>query len=108
MLTVNAEDDARLDPLADAGFRVAWLDASAIAARHKIGTATAPIVNTTLLGAFAAATGPVTIDEVAAGIQGTAGGPERNVAAAREAHAATRYTVAAVSRARQGSYEVGS
>jgi pyruvate ferredoxin oxidoreductase gamma subunit/2-oxoisovalerate ferredoxin oxidoreductase gamma subunit len=46
-------------------FRLAWVDASAIAAAHKIGTASAPIVNTTMVGAFAAATGLVGKDDLA-------------------------------------------
>ena len=47
-------------------FRLAWVDGSAIAAAHKIGTASAPIVNTTMVGAFARATGLVGKDELAA------------------------------------------
>lgn len=36
-----------------AGFRLAWIDADRLAARHGLGTRTHPIVNTTMIGAFA-------------------------------------------------------
>lgn len=36
-----------------AGFRLAWIDAGRLAARHGLGTRTHPIVNTTMIGAFA-------------------------------------------------------
>jgi 2-oxoacid:acceptor oxidoreductase gamma subunit (pyruvate/2-ketoisovalerate family) len=35
------------------GFRLAFVDASHIARNHKLGTRTAPIVNTSMIGAFA-------------------------------------------------------
>lgn len=50
-------------------FRLAWVDGSAIAAHHKIGTATAPIVNTTMVGAFARVTGLVEKDDIAAAME---------------------------------------
>jgi len=42
---------ADLSPFA--GFRLAFVDASRIALRNKLGTRTHPIVNTTMIGAFA-------------------------------------------------------
>lgn len=45
-------------------YRVATVDANSIAASHGVGTPTAPVVNTTILGAFARVTGLVTIDSV--------------------------------------------
>lgn len=68
-------------------YRVATVDAMAIAARHKIGTATAPIVNTTMVGAFAKATGLVSLDSVCTAIEQTIPGSAAasNHAAAREA-----------------------
>ena len=35
------------------GFRLAWVDATAIALEHRLGTATHPIINTAMCGAFA-------------------------------------------------------
>ncbi len=85
-IVVNAKGPEALAALPD-GFRRAWVDGSAIAARHGIGTATAPIVNTTMVGAFARATGLVEPDDVAAAIADLFG-PKATVnsAAAREAY----------------------
>ena len=46
------------------GFRVATVDADAIARKYRLGSATAPIVNTTILGAFAAQTGLVKLESI--------------------------------------------
>ena len=45
-------------------FRVATVDANRIALEHKLGSPTAPIVNTAILGAFSKITGMVSIDAV--------------------------------------------
>ena len=45
-------------------FRVATVDANRIAIEHRLGSATAPIVNTAILGAFAKITGMVKVDSV--------------------------------------------
>ena len=45
-------------------FRVATVDANRIAIENRLGSATAPIVNTAILGAFARITGMVTVDSV--------------------------------------------
>ena len=68
-------------------YQVATVDATTIAAKHKIGTATAPIVNTTMVGAFARATGLIMLEAIGHAIEETISGPaaEANVAAAREA-----------------------
>ncbi len=47
-----------------ARFRIAVVDASSIALEYKLGSPTAPIVNTAILGAFAKATGLVSIDSI--------------------------------------------
>lgn len=68
-------------------FRVAAVDATAVAVRHGLGTNTNPIVNTAILGAFAQVTGLVTIESVVDSIrEGVPKGPEKNAAAAREAY----------------------
>lgn len=67
-------------------FRVATVDASAIALRHRLGSRTQPIVNTAILGAFAAASGLVALESVCTAIGGEVPQhPEANIAAAREA-----------------------
>jgi 2-oxoacid:acceptor oxidoreductase gamma subunit (pyruvate/2-ketoisovalerate family) len=50
-------------------YRLAVVDANEIAWRHKLGSRSAPIVNTAILGAFARATGLVSIDAVVAAIE---------------------------------------
>ncbi len=65
------------------GFRLATVDASAIARRHGIGTRTVVIVNTTLAGAFARVHGiPLEVLEETYRTLGLSS----NFAAAREAH----------------------
>ena len=72
-------------------YQVATCDATGIALRHGLGTRTSPIVNTAIAGAFAAATGIVSLESVLAVI------PEivpvkvdANQAAARDAAAEVR------------------
>lgn len=72
-------------------FRVATVDASALATAHRIGTRTQPIVNTAILGAFARWSGLVGLDAVCQAIEEEV--PvhgDANVAAARAAAAAVR------------------
>jgi 2-oxoacid:acceptor oxidoreductase gamma subunit (pyruvate/2-ketoisovalerate family) len=45
-------------------FRVAAVDANRIAVEYKLGSPTAPIVNTAILGAFSKITGMVTVDSL--------------------------------------------
>jgi 2-oxoacid:acceptor oxidoreductase gamma subunit (pyruvate/2-ketoisovalerate family) len=69
-----------------ARFRVSLVDASGIARKHGLGSKTQPIVNTAILGAFAADTGMVGLDAICEAItESVPTKPERNVAAAREA-----------------------
>lgn len=71
-------------------FRVATVDAAQVAVKHGLGTATAPIVNTAIIGAFARATGEVTIESVCAAIMETVPrGGQANAAACREAYEKT-------------------
>jgi pyruvate ferredoxin oxidoreductase gamma subunit/2-oxoisovalerate ferredoxin oxidoreductase gamma subunit len=60
------------DPAAFAGlekFTVATVDASGIGRRNKLGTPTAPLVNTAIVGAFAQFTGLATLDNLAEAIR---------------------------------------
>lgn len=45
-------------------FAVATVDAITIAVRHRLGSPSAPIVNTAILGAFSKATGLVSLDSI--------------------------------------------
>lgn len=74
-------------------FTVATVDASGIASRLGIGSKTQPIVNTALVGAFAAHSGLVRLDSVCAAIEEELlSRAAANVQAARDAAAAVRST----------------
>jgi 2-oxoacid:acceptor oxidoreductase gamma subunit (pyruvate/2-ketoisovalerate family) len=60
-VVVNSPADPSSLPIPK-GFRVAAVDASEIAVRHGLGSASQPVVNTAILGAFARATGLVALD----------------------------------------------
>lgn len=68
-------------------YKVAIVDAGSIAVIHKLGTSTAPVINTAILGAFSKITGMVTIGSVIRAIRDNVPDKqEENVAAAREAY----------------------
>jgi len=50
-------------------YKIATVDATGIAIRHKLGTKAAPIVNTAILGAFAKVTGLVNIQSIVESIK---------------------------------------
>jgi 2-oxoacid:acceptor oxidoreductase gamma subunit (pyruvate/2-ketoisovalerate family) len=67
-------------------YRVATVNASRIAAENGLGTATAPVVNTVILGAFSKATGLVGLKAILEGIKEyVPSKPEANAAAAQAA-----------------------
>jgi len=77
-------------------FSVATCDATAVALAHGLGSRTNPIVNTAIVGAFAAITGLVTLDDVLAVIPDVVPlKAEANQAAAREAFDAVARPAAA-------------
>lgn len=68
-------------------FRVATVDANRIARQHELGPATAPVVNTVILGAFSKITHLVGIEAVVSGItESVPAKTAENVAAARSAY----------------------
>jgi 2-oxoacid:acceptor oxidoreductase gamma subunit (pyruvate/2-ketoisovalerate family) len=68
-------------------YKVACVDASRIAIKHRLGSPSAPIVNTAILGAFAKASGLMGIDSIAEAIvEDVPIKPDANAAAAREAY----------------------
>jgi 2-oxoacid:acceptor oxidoreductase gamma subunit (pyruvate/2-ketoisovalerate family) len=72
-------------------FRVATVDANAIAVKYRLGSRTAPIVNTAILGAFAHITGIVSLDAVSKAVrEAVPSKKDDNVAATGEAYAAVR------------------
>ena len=73
------------------GFRVATVDASGIAAKHKLGSPQSRPVNTAILGAFARATGLVGLDALTETIaEEVPGQREENIAATKEAYESTK------------------
>jgi len=79
------------------GFQVVTCDATGIALAHGLGTRTNPIVNTAMVGAFAAATRLVSIDSLLAVIPDLVPvKPEANQAAARDAYEAMAQPAAGV------------
>ncbi len=68
-------------------FRVATVDASRIALDHQLGSRSAPIVNTAILGALARVIPVCSLDSIVKAISdGVPIYPERNAAAARDAY----------------------
>lgn len=85
-LLINSEAAPDAYATLVARFRVSTVDATAIAVRHGLGSRTQPIVNTAILGAFAAASQLVSVGAVCDAIADEV--PFRtdaNIAAAREA-----------------------
>jgi len=73
-------------------YPVATIDASSIARKYRLGSPSVPIINTTILGAFARVTGTVRIESVLEAIRESAPSkPEENARAAREAYEAANY-----------------
>lgn len=71
----------------DSELRAVTLDVTSIALGHGLGTSTSPIVNTSVLGAFACISGEIGLDALLAAIRKFAPAkPEENAAAAEEAY----------------------
>jgi 2-oxoacid:acceptor oxidoreductase gamma subunit (pyruvate/2-ketoisovalerate family) len=99
-ILINSDRSPDAYPELQAKYRVATVDASAVAAAHGIGSRTQPIVNTAILGAFAAWSGLVSLAAVCAAIlEEMPVRGESNVAAARAAAAALKTAAPAVAEA---------
>jgi 2-oxoisovalerate/pyruvate ferredoxin oxidoreductase gamma subunit len=72
-------------------FRVATVDANRVAIEFKLGTPTAPIVNTAILGAFSKVSGMVSLDAVVEAVnEFVPSNKAGNAAAAKEAYERTK------------------
>ena len=72
-------------------FRVAAVDASEIAIKHRLGSRAQPIVNTAILGAFARVTGLISLESILKAIENEVPVKvEENKAAAEEAYEKVR------------------
>lgn len=88
LLLINTARPPESYPELQARFRLVTVDAGAVATRHGLGSRTQPIVNTAILGAFAAASGLVQLESVCRAIREEVPlKAEANEAAAREAAA---------------------
>ena len=87
-ILINSDRDPQtFSHFHESGWRVATIDAGAIAVAHDLGTRTNPIVNTAILGAVARVIGLVKLDSIAEAIgEGVPIRPQDNVAAARDAY----------------------
>jgi 2-oxoacid:acceptor oxidoreductase gamma subunit (pyruvate/2-ketoisovalerate family) len=94
-IIVNSDHEpSAFSSMTERGWRVATVDAADIAARHKLGARTNPIVNTAILGAFASVTELVGLDSVVKAIEeGVPTKPSQNREAAREAFASVQMSV---------------
>ena len=91
LLLLNAPHDPSHYPGLAGRYRLGTVDASEVARRHGLGSRTQPIVNTAILGAFAALSGLVGIESVLHVIrEELPSRAEPNVAAAIEAAEALR------------------
>jgi 2-oxoacid:acceptor oxidoreductase gamma subunit (pyruvate/2-ketoisovalerate family) len=85
-ILINSPEEPDAFPNLLDRFHVLTVDASGVAIRHRLGNPNHPIVNTAILGGFAAGTGLVGLEAVCASIAAEVPfHPEENVAAAREA-----------------------
>jgi 2-oxoacid:acceptor oxidoreductase gamma subunit (pyruvate/2-ketoisovalerate family) len=91
LLLINSPADPSHYPDLAERFKLATVDASEVARRHQLGSKTQPIVNTSILGAFASFSGMVALESVLMTItEEMAGRAQANIEAAREAAAAVR------------------
>ncbi|HLB37676.1 MAG TPA: 2-oxoacid:acceptor oxidoreductase family protein [Gemmatimonadales bacterium] len=96
-ILINSQRSPDAYPDLAGRFRVATVDASAIAQRFGLGSKTQPIVNTAILGALAVVTELVTLDSVCEAIrEEVPHKPEANMHAARAAAEAVQRITEAV------------
>lgn len=90
-IIINSHNDPESFDLA--GFRVATVDATAIAARHDLGSPQSRPVNTAILGAFCRVTGLVGRDALVEAIGDEVPAQrDENIAAIKEAYDSTKTT----------------
>lgn len=90
---INYPDGKKLEVTAP-GYKYFVLDATTIAASHGIGSQTAPIVNTAIMGGFARMCPSIALDPILESIRELAPvKKEENVKAAREAYERTTESV---------------
>jgi pyruvate ferredoxin oxidoreductase gamma subunit/2-oxoisovalerate ferredoxin oxidoreductase gamma subunit len=85
ILLNSPEPPQRLE--AFSGYRLAFVDATKIAAKYDLGTRTHPIINTAMIGAFARMLGIPPLDTISESIQQEiTTKPDKNIQASKEAY----------------------
>lgn len=69
MILINSDSPPEEYKEKYAGFKIATIDADNIAREFRLGSSTSPIINTVILGAFAAQTGLVRLESIQDGIR---------------------------------------
>jgi 2-oxoacid:acceptor oxidoreductase gamma subunit (pyruvate/2-ketoisovalerate family) len=78
----------------DLPYKVATVNATGIAIKYGLGSRANPIVNTAILGAFAKATGAVSLDSVLGAIrEASPGDREKNASAVEDAYRSTQVAI---------------
>lgn len=91
-ILINAPDPPP-HPETFSGYRLAFVDATRIALKHRLGTRTHPIVNTSIMGAFARIMGVPPMDAIAGAIEEEIPDKaESNILAARDAYEEVRFS----------------
>jgi 2-oxoacid:acceptor oxidoreductase gamma subunit (pyruvate/2-ketoisovalerate family) len=88
LILLNCKDHENQIPI-EGSFRVAGVDAVKIALKYGLGSKTAPVINTVILGAFARLAGDLALSNLLEAIEtGVPVNPEQNMAAAEAAYQA--------------------
>ncbi|NYT04354.1 MAG: pyruvate ferredoxin oxidoreductase, partial [Candidatus Methanofastidiosa archaeon] len=84
VVLINSDKDPKYYNLS---FKTATVDATSIAIENKLGSKMSPIVNTSILGAFAKISGEIMLESIILAIKENAPSKkEENVKAAKEAY----------------------
>lgn len=88
LILLNCRENENLNPV-KGDFRVAGVDAVRIALQHGLGSKTAPIINTVILGAYARVSGDLDLANLLEAIEkGVPVSPKQNMSAAEAAYQA--------------------
>ena len=88
LILLNCRDNENQNPI-KGSFRVAGVDAVKIALHHGLGSKTAPIINTVILGAYARISGDLALSSLLEAIEtGVPANQKQNMAAAEAAYQA--------------------
>ncbi|RMG58542.1 MAG: pyruvate ferredoxin oxidoreductase [Deltaproteobacteria bacterium] len=87
VMNLHGEDALSRLPALNGRWKVFAVDGSGIALSHGLGTATSPIVNTVMVGAFGKATGLLSVEDLTFGIEKVLGKKsERDIAGMEKAY----------------------